>query len=130
MKATGRPTAFNATEVPSTAPCLSQSPSWAQSREAGAASTKGCWYGEVRALGSSFPRTSQAKLRMDRTALGTSITPPNEILLPNGGVVPLPTVSFDFAVVDDGHEIFGTGVAPPGVAGNLVPPPHLPTSET
>ncbi|HMF59133.1 MAG TPA: hypothetical protein VK595_02105 [Vicinamibacterales bacterium] len=45
----------------------------------------------------------------------------NEILLPNGEVIRLEPISFDFAVVDDGHEILGTAVAPPGVTGDLVP---------
>jgi hypothetical protein len=45
----------------------------------------------------------------------------NEILLPGGGVIPLPTLSIDFTVVDDGKEILGTPVAPAGVTGNLVP---------
>ena len=46
----------------------------------------------------------------------------NEILLPGGGVVPLPPVSVDFAVVDSGHEILGTPVPPfPGTTGDFVP---------
>ena len=45
----------------------------------------------------------------------------NEILLPDGGTVQLPPVSFDFAVVDGGKEILGTGVAPAGVTGDFVP---------
>ena len=45
----------------------------------------------------------------------------NEILLPGGGTIPLPPAAFDFAVVDDGREILGTGVAAPGVTGDFVP---------
>ena len=46
----------------------------------------------------------------------------NEILLPGGGTIPLPTVSVDFAVVDDGREILGTPVPnAPGATGDLVP---------
>jgi hypothetical protein len=45
----------------------------------------------------------------------------NEILLPGGGTIPLPPVTFDFTVVDGGKEILGTGVAPAGVTGDLVP---------
>jgi hypothetical protein len=45
----------------------------------------------------------------------------NEIVLPNGGVIPLPTASFDFIGVDGGDEILGTGVAPFGVTGDFVP---------
>jgi hypothetical protein len=45
----------------------------------------------------------------------------NEIVLPGGGTVPLPPVSFDFIAVDNNREVLGTGVAPPGVTGDLVP---------
>jgi len=46
----------------------------------------------------------------------------NEILLPGGGAIPLPTVSVDFAVVDDGREILGTPVPnSPGASGDFVP---------
>ena len=45
----------------------------------------------------------------------------NEILLPGGGTIPLPPVTFDFTVVDGGREILGTGVAAAGVTGDLVP---------
>ena len=46
----------------------------------------------------------------------------NEILLPGGGTIPLPPVSFDFISVDGGNEILGTGVAnPPGATGDFVP---------
>jgi hypothetical protein len=45
----------------------------------------------------------------------------NEILLPQGGTVPLPPISFDYATVHGGDEILGTGVAPPGVTGDVVP---------
>jgi hypothetical protein len=45
----------------------------------------------------------------------------NEILLLGGGTIPLPPVFFDFTVVDGGKEILGTGVAPVGVVGDLVP---------
>jgi hypothetical protein len=38
----------------------------------------------------------------------------NEIVLPGGGTVPLPPVSFDFIAVDNNREVLGTGVAPPG----------------
>jgi hypothetical protein len=45
----------------------------------------------------------------------------NEILVP-GGVIPLPPVSVDFAVVDGGREILGTPVPSiPGVVGDFVP---------
>lgn len=44
-----------------------------------------------------------------------------EMLLPGGGTVPLPPASFDFAVVLGGKELLGTGVAPAGVTGDLVP---------
>ena len=45
----------------------------------------------------------------------------NEILLPGGGVIPVPPISFDFIGVAEGGEILGAGVAQPGVTGNLVP---------
>jgi hypothetical protein len=45
----------------------------------------------------------------------------NEILLPGGGAIQLPPISFDFVSVDRGKEILGTAVAPPGVTGNFVP---------
>jgi hypothetical protein len=45
----------------------------------------------------------------------------NEIVLPGGGTVPLPPVSFDFIAVDNNREVLGTGVAPPGVTGDFVP---------
>jgi hypothetical protein len=46
----------------------------------------------------------------------------NEILLPGGGVIPLPVVSVDFAVVDEGREILGTPVpGTPGATGDFVP---------
>jgi hypothetical protein len=45
----------------------------------------------------------------------------NEIVLPGGGTVPLPPVSFDFIAVDDNREVLGTGVAPAGVTGDFVP---------
>ncbi|HEY3179679.1 MAG TPA: hypothetical protein VGL25_12445 [Casimicrobiaceae bacterium] len=45
----------------------------------------------------------------------------NEIVLPGGGTVPLPPVSFDFISVDNNRETLGTGVAPAGVTGDFVP---------
>ena len=45
----------------------------------------------------------------------------NEIVLPDGSTIPLPPASFDAAVVDDGRELLGAGVAPPGVTGDQVP---------
>ncbi len=45
----------------------------------------------------------------------------NEIILPSGGTIPLPPVSFDFIAVDNNSEILGTGVAAPGVTGDQVP---------
>jgi hypothetical protein len=46
----------------------------------------------------------------------------DEILLPGGGVVSLPPVSVDFAVVDGGREILGTPVPSfPGATGDFVP---------
>lgn len=44
-----------------------------------------------------------------------------EIQLPNGGTVPLPPISFDYAVVHGGDELMGAGVAPAGVTGDPVP---------
>jgi hypothetical protein len=45
----------------------------------------------------------------------------NEIVLPGGATIPLPPIFFDFIAVDDGKEILGTGVAPPGMTNEDVP---------
>jgi hypothetical protein len=45
----------------------------------------------------------------------------NEIILPSGGKIPLPPISFDFISVDNNSEILGTGVAAAGVTGDQVP---------
>ncbi|MCC7218745.1 MAG: hypothetical protein IT517_18360 [Burkholderiales bacterium] len=45
----------------------------------------------------------------------------NEILLPDGGVVPLPPLVVDFVPVNNFSEILGTPVAAPGVSGDAVP---------
>jgi len=45
----------------------------------------------------------------------------NEIVLPSGGTVALPPISFDFTVVHGGDEILGAGVAPAGITGDVVP---------
>jgi hypothetical protein len=45
----------------------------------------------------------------------------SEIVLPGGGTIPIPPISFDFVGVDGGNEILGAQVAPAGVGGDLVP---------
>ncbi|TLY75739.1 MAG: hypothetical protein E6K43_04560 [Gammaproteobacteria bacterium] len=45
----------------------------------------------------------------------------NEIVVPGGGTVPLPPISFDFTVIHGGDEILGAGVAPAGTTGDVVP---------
>jgi hypothetical protein len=78
-------------------------------------------YGTFNSSGGSVSTHVAGEATFGRNCFGRVDYTTNEILLPGGGTVPLPTVSFDFTVVDDGKEILGTGVAPTGVMGDLVP---------
>jgi len=55
-----------------------------------------------------------------RNCFGRVVYTTNEILLPGGGTIPLPPVTFDFIAVDNSKEILGSGVAP-GMTGDFVP---------
>ena len=55
-----------------------------------------------------------------RNCFGRIVWTTNEILLPGGGVIPLPPATVDFIAVDDSREILGAGVAP-GMVGDAVP---------
>lgn len=78
-------------------------------------------YGTFNSSGGSVSThfTGQATLGPSCTTTVTYTT--YEILLPGGGTVPLPPVSFQAVIVLGGKELLGAGIAPPGVTGDLVP---------
>jgi hypothetical protein len=78
-------------------------------------------YGTFNSSGGSVSTHVAGSATFGRNCFGHVDYTTNEIVLPGGGTVPLPTASFDFTVVDDGKEILGSGVAPTGITGDLVP---------
>ena len=78
-------------------------------------------FGTFNSSNGSAPTHVAGKGTLLPSCLGHVDYTTNEILLPNGGTVPLPPISFDFTVVHSGDEILGAGVAPPGVTGDVVP---------
>ena len=79
-------------------------------------------YGTFNSSGGSAPSHVAGQATFGRSCMGRVDYTTNEILLPGGGTVPLPPVSFEFISVDGGNEILGTGVAnPPNATGDFVP---------
>jgi hypothetical protein len=78
-------------------------------------------YGTVSSSAGSFATHFAGPATFGRHCSGRVQYTTNEILLPGGGVVPLGTAMFDFAMVDGGKEILGASVAPFGVTGDQVP---------
>ena len=70
-------------------------------------------------LGSSDTHVA-GQATFGRNCFGRIVYTTNEILLPGGGTIPLPPITFDFIAVDDSNEILGAAVAP-GMTGDAVP---------
>jgi hypothetical protein len=79
-------------------------------------------YGTFNSSAGTLSVHNAGQATFGRSCFGHVDYTTNEILLPGGGIAPLPPISFDFIAVDDGDEILGTGVANPADAtGDLVP---------
>jgi hypothetical protein len=72
-------------------------------------------YGTFNTSGGSASTHFSGQASFGRSCFGHVDYTTNEILLPGGGTIALPPVSFDFISVDGGNEILGTGVANPAV---------------
>jgi hypothetical protein len=78
-------------------------------------------YGTFNSNGGSLSTHVAGNATFGESCFGNVVYTTNEILLPGGGTIPLPPVSFDFISVDDGNEILGTGVALGGALNEFVP---------
>lgn len=77
--------------------------------------------GTVSFSGGSFSTHFAGPATFGRYCSGRVQYTTNEIVLPDGGVIPLGPATFDFATVEGGKEILGASVAPFGVTGDQVP---------
>ena len=80
-------------------------------------------YGTFNSSNGSASTHVKGNATFGRNCFGHVLYTTNDVLDPDGNILfSLPPVAFDFAVVDEGQEILGSGVAyPPGVTGDFVP---------
>jgi hypothetical protein len=78
-------------------------------------------YGTFNSSSGSLPSHLKGTGTLSDRCFGHVDYTTNEIQLPNGVVVQLAPLSFDYTVVDGGKEILGSAVGAPGASGDMVP---------